>query len=119
MSARVDLQGIPADYFIDRRGALGVMTGQYTLLEYQMAGFFPDAKGFLLGQCLRIADSGIFCGFLRQGASVRVYSAQESFRIRSKRKQDSRMQNVKGVITKQAQNSKVLHCRYLNIPNTI
>jgi hypothetical protein len=109
MSARVDLQGIPAGYFIDRRGALGVMTGQYTLLEYQTAGLFPDAKCFLLEQCLRIADSGILCGFLHQGASVRVYSAQESSRIRSKRKQDSWMQNVKGVITKQAQNSKVLH----------
>jgi hypothetical protein len=86
MSARVDLQGIPAGYFIDRRGALGVMTGQYTLLEYQTAGFLPDANGFLLEQCLRIADSGIFCGFLRQGASVPVYSAQESSRIRSKNK---------------------------------
>jgi hypothetical protein len=109
MSARVDLQGIPAGYFIDQRGALGVMTGQYALLEYQTAGFFPGCEGFLLEQCLRIADSGIFCGFLCQGASVRVYSAQESSRIRSKRKQDSRMQNVKGVITEQAQNSKVLH----------
>jgi hypothetical protein len=36
---RVDLQGISAGYFIDRRGALGVMTGQRTLLEYQTAGF--------------------------------------------------------------------------------
>jgi hypothetical protein len=39
MSVRVDLQGISTDYFIDRRGALGVMTGQRTLLEYQAAGF--------------------------------------------------------------------------------
>jgi hypothetical protein len=28
MSVRVDLQGISAGYFIDRRGALGLMTGQ-------------------------------------------------------------------------------------------
>jgi hypothetical protein len=54
MSARVDLQGIPAGYFIDRRGALGVMTGQYALLEYQTAGFSPRCEGFLLEQCLWI-----------------------------------------------------------------
>jgi hypothetical protein len=62
MSVRVDLQSISAGYFIDRRGALGVMTGQYTLLEYQAAGYSPSCEGFLLEQCLRIADSGIFCG---------------------------------------------------------
>jgi hypothetical protein len=39
MSVRVDLQVISADYFIDRGCALGVMTGQRTLLEYQAAGF--------------------------------------------------------------------------------
>jgi hypothetical protein len=39
MSVQVDLQGILADYFIDQRGALGVMTGQRALLEYQAAGF--------------------------------------------------------------------------------
>jgi hypothetical protein len=39
MSVRVDLQGISADYFIDRGGALGVMTGRRALLEYQAAGF--------------------------------------------------------------------------------
>jgi hypothetical protein len=50
MSVRVDLQGISSGYFIDRRGALGVMTGQYTLLEYQMAGFSPGPEGFLLEQ---------------------------------------------------------------------
>jgi hypothetical protein len=67
MSVRVDLRGIPAGYFIDRRGALGVMTSQYTLLEYQTAGFSPGCEGFLLEQCLRIADSGIFCGFCAKG----------------------------------------------------
>jgi hypothetical protein len=47
MSVRVDLQGISTGSFIDRRGALGVMTGQYALLEYQTAGFFsPSTKGF-------------------------------------------------------------------------
>jgi hypothetical protein len=48
MSVRVDLQGISAGYFIGRRDALGVMTGQYTLLEYQTAGFSPGCEGFLL-----------------------------------------------------------------------
>jgi hypothetical protein len=67
MSVRVDLQGISAGYFIDRRGALGVMTGQYTLLEYQTVGFSPGCEGFLLEQCLRTADSGIFCGFCAKG----------------------------------------------------
>jgi hypothetical protein len=67
MSVRVDLQGISAGYFIDRRGALGVITGQYTLLEYQTAGFSPGCEGFLLEYCLQIADSGIFCGFCAKG----------------------------------------------------
>jgi hypothetical protein len=67
MSVRVDLQGISAGYFIDRRGALGVMTGQYALLEYQTAGFSPKYEGFLLEQCLWIAESGIFCGFCAKG----------------------------------------------------
>jgi hypothetical protein len=67
MSVRVDLQGTSAGYFIDRRGALGVMTDQCTLLEYQMAGFSPGCEGFLLEQCLRIADLRIFCGFCAKG----------------------------------------------------
>jgi hypothetical protein len=67
MSVRVGLQGISSGYFIDRRGALGVMTGQYTLLEYQTAGFSLGCEGFLLEQCLRIADSRIFCGFCAKG----------------------------------------------------
>jgi hypothetical protein len=50
MSVRVDLQGISAGYFIDRRDALGVVTGQYTLLEYQTTGFSPGCEGFLLEQ---------------------------------------------------------------------
>jgi hypothetical protein len=46
MSVRVDLQGISAGSFIDQRSALGVMTGQCALLEYQTAGFFPKYEGF-------------------------------------------------------------------------
>jgi hypothetical protein len=98
MSVRVDFQGIPTGYFIDRRGALGVMTCQRTLLEYQAAGFFPKCEGFSLEQYLQIAVSGIFCGFLRQGASVLTYSAQGSSRVclrkdkihECKRKEDHR-----------------------------
>jgi hypothetical protein len=67
MSVRVDLQGISADYFIDWGSALGVMTGQCALLEYQAAGFLPECEGFSFEQCLRIADSGIFCGFCTKG----------------------------------------------------
>jgi hypothetical protein len=67
MSVRVDLQGISARSFIDRRGALGVMTGQYALLEYQTAGFSPQVRRVLLEQCLWIAESGIFCGFRTKG----------------------------------------------------
>jgi hypothetical protein len=67
MSVRVDLQSIPTGYFIDRRDALGVMTGQYTLLEYQTAGFSPRREGFLLEQCLWIAESGSSVNFAPRG----------------------------------------------------
>jgi hypothetical protein len=50
MSVRVDVQGISAGYFIDRRDALGVMTDQYTLLKYQTAGFSPGREGFSFEQ---------------------------------------------------------------------
>jgi aerobic-type carbon monoxide dehydrogenase small subunit (CoxS/CutS family) len=30
-------------------------------------GFLPESEGFLLEQCLWIADSGIFCGFCAKG----------------------------------------------------
>jgi hypothetical protein len=42
----VELQGISAGYFIDQGDALGVMTGQHALLEYQAAGFSPQVRGF-------------------------------------------------------------------------
>jgi hypothetical protein len=65
---RVDLQGISAGSFIDRRGALGVMTSQYALLEYQTAGFFLSKyKGFLLEQCSWIAESGSSVDFAPRG----------------------------------------------------
>jgi hypothetical protein len=73
MSVRVDLQGIPAGYFIDRRDALGVMTGQYTLLEYQTAGFSPRCEGLLLEQCLWIAKSGSFVDSAPRGSCSRAF----------------------------------------------
>jgi hypothetical protein len=73
MSARVDLQSIPAGYFIDRRGALGVMTGQYTLLEYQAAGFSTKCEGFFLEQCLWIAELGSSVDFAPRGSCSRAF----------------------------------------------
>jgi hypothetical protein len=78
MSAQVDLQGIPVGYFIDRGGALGVMTGQYTLLEYQTVGFLPSAKGFLLNRIYGLPNRDLLW-ILRQGAVVLARSAQDSF----------------------------------------
>jgi hypothetical protein len=67
MSVRVDLQGISAGYFIDCESALGVITGWRALLEYQAAGFPPECEGFSFEQCLRIAESKIFCGYCAKG----------------------------------------------------
>jgi hypothetical protein len=76
MSVRVDLQSIPAGYFIDRRGALGVMTGQYTLLEYQTTGFSHKCEGFFLEQCLWIAESGSFVDFVPRGSCSRALGSR-------------------------------------------
>jgi hypothetical protein len=76
MSVRVDLQSIPVGYFIDRRGALGVMTGQYTLLEYQTAGFSPKPEGFFLEQCLWIAESGSSADFVPRGSCSRSFGSR-------------------------------------------
>jgi hypothetical protein len=72
MSVRVDLQGISTDYFIDRRGALGVMTASVHYWNTKRQGFLPECEGFLFEQCLWIADSGIFCGFCTKGAVLHV-----------------------------------------------
>jgi hypothetical protein len=44
--------GHPGGYFIDCEGALGVMTGWRTLLEYQAAGFSSRMQGIFIEQCL-------------------------------------------------------------------
>jgi hypothetical protein len=67
MSVRVDLQGISADYFIDRGGALGVMTGSAHYWNTKRQGFLPECEGFSSEQYLWIADSWIFCGFCAKG----------------------------------------------------
>jgi hypothetical protein len=88
MSVRVDLQGISAGSFIDRRGALGVMTGQYALLEYQTAGFFsPSTKGFCLNSAYGLPNRDLLW-ILRQGAAVLARSAQDSSRMHSKKNKD-------------------------------
>jgi hypothetical protein len=92
MSVRVDLQGIPAGYFIDRRGALGVMTGQRTLLEYQAAGFFsPNAKGFHLNSAYGLPIQGSSVDFAPRGICSRVFGSRQ-IPDTFKEKQDSRMQ---------------------------
>jgi hypothetical protein len=63
----------PTGYFIDRGGALGVMTGQYALLEYQAAGFSTKCEGFSLEQCLRIAELGSFVDFAPRGSCSRAF----------------------------------------------
>jgi hypothetical protein len=92
MSVRVDLQGISAGYFIDRRGALGVMTGQRTLLEYQTAElFFPHAKGFRLNSAYGLPIQGSSVDFAPRGICPRVFGSRQ-FPDTLKEKQDSRMQ---------------------------
>jgi aerobic-type carbon monoxide dehydrogenase small subunit (CoxS/CutS family) len=66
-----------------------------------MAGFSLGCEGFLLEQCLWIAESGIFCGFCAKGHLF--------VRIRLKGKTRFTDANVKKIITEKAQNSKVLH----------
>jgi hypothetical protein len=91
MSVRVDLQGISAGYFIDRRDALGVMTGQYTLWEYQTAGFSPGCEGFCLNSAygLPIQESSV--DFAPRGICSRVFGSRQ-FPDAFKERQDSRMQ---------------------------
>jgi hypothetical protein len=108
MSVRVDLQSISAGYFIDRRDALGVMTGQYTLLEYQTAGFSPGCEGFLLEQCLGLPIQGSSVDFAPRGVCSRVFGSRQ-FPDAFKEKTRFTDANVEKIITEQAQNSKVLY----------
>jgi hypothetical protein len=80
-------------YFIDRGGALGVMIGQYALLEYQAAGFPPGANGFLLDNVYGLPNWDSL-RILRQGAVVLTRSAKDSSRMHSKK--NSQIQNAKG-----------------------
>jgi hypothetical protein len=75
--------GHPGRYFIDRRGALGVMTGQYTLLEYQTTGFSPRCEGFCLNSVYGLPNQDLLW-ILRQEAVVLARSAQDSSRMHSK-----------------------------------
>jgi hypothetical protein len=91
MSVPVDLQGISAGYFIDRRDALGVMTGQYTLLEYQTAGFSPGCEGFCLNSDYGLPIQGSSVDFAPRGICSRVFSSRQ-FPGAFKERQESRMQ---------------------------
>jgi hypothetical protein len=78
MSVRVDLQGISAGSFIDRRGALGVMTGQYALLEYQTAGFFsPSTKNFCLNSAYGLPNRGSSVDFAPRGSCSRAFCSRQ------------------------------------------
>jgi hypothetical protein len=114
MSVRVDLQGISADYFIDRGSALGVMTGQRALLEYQAVGFSSRMRRvFVLMDC-RFED---LQRILRQGASVFACSAQASSRIRLRKNKIHGCKHGKIIAV---QKSKVLYLLPIsNISDTI
>jgi hypothetical protein len=71
-------------------------------------GFLPECEGFSLEQCLRIADSGIFCGVCAKGhpfSRVRLKLVPEYVQGKT-RCTDA---NMKKIVTVQAQNSKVLY----------
>jgi hypothetical protein len=95
MSVRVDLQGIPADYFIDRESALGVMTGRCALLEYRTAGFSSRMRRGVVRTVptdCRIKD---FLQILRQGRFVFACSALASPRIRLRKNEIHRCKHRK------------------------
>jgi hypothetical protein len=78
MSVRVDLQGISAGYFIDRRSTLGVMTGQYALLEYQTAGFSPGCEGFFcLNSAYGLPNRGSSVGFAPRGICSHAFGSRQ------------------------------------------
>jgi hypothetical protein len=86
MSVRVDLQGIPAGYFIDWESALGVMTGLRALLEYQAAEFSSRMRRVFIEQCLWIPELRIFCGFCAKGHPFSRVRLKQSFRMRFRKK---------------------------------
>jgi hypothetical protein len=78
MSVRVDLQGISAGSFIDRRGALGVTTGQYALLEYRTAGFSPQStKGFCLNSAIGLPNRGSSVDFTLRGICSHAFGSRQ------------------------------------------
>jgi hypothetical protein len=92
MSVRVDLQGISADYFIDWGSALGVMTGQHALLEYQAVGFSSRMRRvFCLNSAYELPIQGSSVDFASRGICFRVFGSSE-FPNTFKEKQDPRMQ---------------------------
>jgi hypothetical protein len=71
-------------------------------------GFLPEYEGFSLEQCLRIADSGIFCGFYAKGhlfSRVRLKTVPGYVQGKT-RFTDA---NMKKIIVVQAHSTKVLY----------
>jgi hypothetical protein len=84
------------------------MTGQCTPLEYQTAGFFSQVRRVFLLKSIDGLPNQDPLWILCQGAVVLARSAQGSPEC-AQRKRNSQMQNAEKVITRQAQNAKVLH----------
>jgi hypothetical protein len=74
MSVRVDLQGISADYFIDRESddwpacIIGIPSSRV---------FFPDAKGFRLNSAYGLPNQGFSADFAPRGIYFRVFGSNE------------------------------------------
>jgi hypothetical protein len=101
MSVRVDLQGIPAGYFIDWESALGVMTGWRALLEYQAAGFSSRMRRVFIEQCLWIPKLRIFCGFCAKGHPFS--------RIRLKKSSQMHLRKIRLAVANMEESSQYKH----------
>jgi hypothetical protein len=67
------------------------MTGWRSLLEYQAAGFLPNAKGFRLNSAYGLPNQGFSAGIAPRDFCFCVFGSSE-FPNTFKEKQDSQMQ---------------------------
>jgi hypothetical protein len=92
MSVRVDLQGISAGYFIDRKGCIGSDDWPaYTVGIPNGRVFFPNAKGFHLNSAYGLPIQGSSVDFAPRGICSHVFGSRQ-FPDMLKEKQDSRVQ---------------------------
>jgi hypothetical protein len=78
MSVRVDLQGIPTGYFIDRRGALGVMTGQVHTVGIPNGRVFSRMrKGFCLNSAYGLPNRGSSVDFAPRGICSHAFGSRQ------------------------------------------